>query len=108
MEFFPDRQFANMDETKKSIAIQDLLNMTSGLDWTPRDSLTEMRRSPDWAQYIMDLPMAGPHGIRFQYNNGNPHLLSAILTRISGDSARGYAQKHLFQPLGIADVAWNS
>ena len=108
MEFFLDRQFANMDESKKSIAIQDLLNMTSGLDWTPRDSLTEMRRSPDWVQYIMDLPMAGPHGIRFQYNNGNPHLQSAILTRISGDSARGYAQKHLFQPLGIADVAWNS
>jgi CubicO group peptidase (beta-lactamase class C family) len=52
--------------------------------------------------------MAEPPGFKFNYNNGNPHLLSAIITGISGDSALGYAQKHLFQPLGIADVVWNT
>jgi CubicO group peptidase (beta-lactamase class C family) len=108
IDFFSDRQIANIDDYKKSITVQDLLNMTSGLDWTPGDSLSEMRRSPDWVQYILDLRMARRPGTKFQYNNGNPHLLSAILTRISGVSALDYARKRLFQPLGIADVGWNS
>jgi len=108
MNFFYDRQIANVDDNKRAITIQNLLDMTSGVDWKPGESLTEMRRSADWIQYILDLPMAEPPGFKFNYNNGNPHLLSAIITRISGDSALGYAQKHLFQPLGIADVVWNT
>jgi CubicO group peptidase (beta-lactamase class C family) len=108
IDFFRDRQIVNIDDYKKSITVQNLLNMTSGLDWTPGDSLTETRRSPDWVQYILDLRMARPPGAKFQYNNGNSHLLSAILTKISGSSALDYAQKRLFQPLGITDVAWNS
>ena len=80
IDFFSDRQIANIADYKKSITVQDLLNMTSGLDWTPGESPTKkMRRSPDWVQYLLDLRMARPPGIKFQYNNGNPHLLSAIL-----------------------------
>ena len=48
--------------------MQNLLDMTSGIAWmelgvlgTPSSSLTEMARSPDWVQYILDRPMqSGP------------------------------------------------
>ena len=107
IDFFREHQVANIDDYKKSITIQNLLDMTSGLDWTA-ESFAEMRHSQDWIQYVLDRPIVQPPGLKFQYNDLNADLLSAIITRISGDSALDYAQKHLFGPLGIADVVWNS
>jgi CubicO group peptidase (beta-lactamase class C family) len=107
INFFREHQVANIDDYKKSITIQNLLDMTSGLDWTA-ESFAEMRYSQGWVQYVLDSPMVQPPGLKFQYNELNADLLSAIITKISGDSALDYAQKHLFGPLGIADVVWNS
>ncbi len=74
-DFFPNKEIANMDDLKKSITLEDLLMMASGLKC--RDSyfyrwvgLTEMRNSTDWAQYVLDLPMAETPGEKFEYCNG--------------------------------------
>jgi CubicO group peptidase (beta-lactamase class C family) len=107
IDLFREHRSAKIDDYKKSITIQNLLDMTSGLDWTA-ESFAEMRHSQDWIQNVLDGPMVEPPGLRFQYNEVNADLLSAIITKISGDSALDYAQKHLFGPLGIADVVWNS
>jgi hypothetical protein len=40
------------------------------------------------------------------YNSGNPHLLSAILTGLTGLSASDYAKARLFGPLGIDKWNW--
>ena len=90
-----------------------LLDMTSGLDWTegltaPSNSPIAMARSPDWQQFVLDQPMATPPGTRFYYNSGNSHLLSAILTKVTGRSALDYARERLFGPLGIDDVLWRA
>ena len=47
-------------------------------------------------------------GTRFYYDSGNIHLLSAILTKVTGKSALDYARETLFGPLGIEDVLWRS
>ena len=33
LDFFADRHVANVDDRKKAITIQNLLDMTSGFDW---------------------------------------------------------------------------
>ena len=112
LDFFPDRQFANTDARKKALTVQHLLDMTSGLKWdepltaTVLPSMMEMERSPDWLQYILDRPMAREPGASFEYNSGNPHVLSAILSKVTGRSAADYAHEKLFKPLGIDDVLW--
>ncbi len=112
--FFADRTIVNLDERKKAITIQSLLDMTSGLDWTERldgskpESFFSMERSPDWQQFILDRPMSQAPGADFNYNSGNAHLLSAILTRITGLSALDYAKQELFGPLGITDIFWRN
>jgi CubicO group peptidase (beta-lactamase class C family) len=67
-----------------------------------------MRESEDWVQFVLDLPMAGEPGERFEYCNGASHLLSGIIQETTGMSANEYAMDHLFGPLGISDVDWSS
>ena len=33
VDFFTDRHIANVDDKKKAITVQNLLDMTSGFDW---------------------------------------------------------------------------
>ena len=110
MEFFADRTIANLDDAKKAITIRHLLDMTSGLEWSEGldgfRSLFAMERSLDWQQYVLDQPMATAPGTTFYYDSGNSHLLSAILTKVTGKSALDYAREVLFGPLGIEDVLW--
>ncbi|UCE54304.1 MAG: serine hydrolase [Desulfobacterales bacterium] len=110
-DFFPGKEFANMDDLKKSITLENLLMMASGLKC--RDSylyrwvgLYEMRNSSDWAQYVLDLPMSEAPGERFEYCNGVSYLLSVIIQNTTGMKTLDFARKHLFGPLGIVDVGW--
>jgi CubicO group peptidase (beta-lactamase class C family) len=110
LAFFGDHTIANLDDKKKAITLQSLLDMTSGIDWREPldgrpDSIIEMERSPDWIKFILDRPMLNTPGEVFNYNSGNPHLISAILTKLTGSSASDYAKATLFGPLGIS--AWN-
>jgi CubicO group peptidase (beta-lactamase class C family) len=66
-----------------------------------------MGNSPDWVKFVLDRPMSSPPGDIFNYNSGNPHLLSGILTKLTGMSALEYAKAKLFGPLGISDVFWS-
>jgi CubicO group peptidase (beta-lactamase class C family) len=113
VDFFPGRTIANLDDAKKAITVQQLLDMTSGLTWQEglgggAESYIAMTRTPDWQQFILDQPMATAPGTRFYYNSGNSHLLSAILSKVTGRSANDYARERLFGPLGIDDVLWQA
>jgi hypothetical protein len=67
-----------------------------------------MRRSADWVQFMLDLPMVAEPGTRFAYCSGNCHLLSAILTLVTRTNALAFARRELFEPLGIRDIAWSA
>jgi CubicO group peptidase (beta-lactamase class C family) len=110
--FFGDLDIANVDDRKKAITVQNLLDMTSGLEWDEgieggrEQSLRDLGHSRDWLKFILDRPMAHAPGETFYYDSGNPHLLSAIIARLTGASTEDYANAKLFGPLGIAPPAW--
>jgi CubicO group peptidase (beta-lactamase class C family) len=116
LDFFDRSSIANLDSRKEAITVQNLLDMTSGLEWTEQlgDSIPAIKTdeqafsSPDWVKFILDRPMSSAPGDIFNYNSGNPHLLSAILTKLTGSSVLDYAKAKLFGPLGISDVSWFS
>jgi CubicO group peptidase (beta-lactamase class C family) len=110
-DFFPDKAFANADDLKNSITLEDLLMMASGLKC--RDSYLyrwvgffEMRYSNDWAQYVLDLPMEVTPGEKFEYCNGVSYLLSVIIQNTTKMKTLDFARKHLFELLGIIDIEW--
>ncbi len=113
LSFFPQRTIANRDANKEAMTLEHLLTMTTGFQcqdsylyrWS---GLNQMRDSEDWVQFVLDLPMEGEPGERFEYCNGASHLLSGIIHETTGMSANEYAEEHLFGPLGISDVDWSS
>jgi CubicO group peptidase (beta-lactamase class C family) len=113
LDFFRDRSIANLDDRKKAITVQSLLDMTSGMEWEEgieggrEQTLVEFGRSSDLIKFVLDRPMANAPGEVFNYNSGNPHLLSAVITKLSGMSAWDYAKAKLFAPLGIEVSNWH-
>jgi CubicO group peptidase (beta-lactamase class C family)/predicted small lipoprotein YifL len=113
LEFFPQRTVENLTTEKKEMTLEDVLIMATGLEC--RDSylynwrgISEMKRSQDWIQFILDMPMAEEPGTKFEYCNSASFLLSAIIQETTSMNALEFAKKHLFTPLDISDVAWPS
>jgi CubicO group peptidase (beta-lactamase class C family) len=111
VDLFSDRPIANVDDRKKEMTVQNLLDMTSGIQWTegrytPDETIMQMYRTPDHAQFVLDQPMSDEPGSRFYYNGGNPYLLSALITKETFKSAYDFAKYQLFEPLGVTDARW--
>lgn len=71
-------------------------------DWhEPLDILCQQQ---DWIKYTLDI--IGENGDlgTFKYSTAGAHLLSAILTKSTGKSARAFANEHLFTPLGMKEI----
>jgi CubicO group peptidase (beta-lactamase class C family) len=113
IDLFPDKQIANIDDNKKAMTVQSLLDMTSGIDWqekayTPDETIMRMYRSPDRTEFVLSQPMSSAPGTAFYYNSGNPYVLSALITKKTGQSAFDFAKKELFEPLGIKSAKWGT
>jgi CubicO group peptidase (beta-lactamase class C family) len=109
VDYFPELTFSNMDERKEAMTVKDLLTMTSGLDWQEGDpTYRAMYMSPNWVQFVLDLPMKTEPGDEFLYCSGCSHVLSAIVQQATGDNLSDFAQKNLFKPLGIQNVRWEN
>ncbi len=111
MDLLSDRQIQNVDDRKKAMTVQSLLDMTSGIEWvekayTPGETIIRMYESPDRTAFVLNQPMAGVPGANFNYNGGNTYLLSALINKKSGQSALDFAKKELFEPLGIESAKW--
>ena len=111
LDLFADKSIANVDDNKKAMTVQTLLDMTSGIAWreqnyTPDETIIQMYRAPDRTAFVLDQPMADPPGSKFYYDGGNPYLLSAIISRKTGKNAWDYGREKLFQPLGILTEVW--
>ncbi len=112
-DLLPEYLLDNLDAPKKTITLENLLMMASGLRC--QDSylygwkgLIEMRYSPDWAQYVLGLPMELPPGEKFEYCNGVSYLLSVIIQNATNMRTLDFARKSLFEPLGIRDIGWDT
>ncbi|MHA1944326.1 MAG: serine hydrolase domain-containing protein [Candidatus Thorarchaeota archaeon] len=111
LDFFPDRTIANMSAWKDAITLEDVLHMRTGFQWD-EDNYDEyndffaMTDSDDWAQYVLDRPMAYEPGSTFYYNSGNSHLLATIINVTTGMTPLAFADQYLFGPIGITNRLW--
>lgn len=109
-DFFPE-YFDNVsDSLKEKITIKHLLTMSAGFEW---NNFGGKYRS-GWDLYkgnrneylITQTVMESNPGEIFNYNSGLSHMLSGIITKKSGMSTEQFAEKYLFDSLGISNYKW--
>jgi len=112
LSFFPEYpKVRNVDERKLAITLRDLLTMRTGLDWgedpyegSPLFQLNNCRC--DWLKFVLDWPMRETPGTRFEYNSGGVILLAGVIRNATSIPTDTFAQRYLFDPLGIRQVRW--
>jgi len=71
-------------------------------DW--HEPLDKMCMQPDWVKYTLDMLGQGGSIGTFKYSTAGAHLLSAVITRSTGKSAREFANERLFKPIGMKEI----
>lgn len=105
LDFFPEYAPDAADRQKRAITVRHLLTMTAPYpfeDW--REPLDKMCMQPDWVRYTLDMLGQGGNLGAFKYSTAGAHLLSAIITRSTGQSAREFANERLFSPIGMKEI----
>jgi CubicO group peptidase (beta-lactamase class C family) len=94
----------------RQVEIRHLLSMMSGYEC---DDLTThfacenaMYRSEDWVQYSLDLPFAHSPGEYWAYNSSSLILVGEAIAQGSGLKVESFADRYLFEPLGIERFSW--
>jgi len=97
---------ANRDPRLDRLTVGNLLSMQAGLERTSGPNYGRWVSSPNWVRYALSRPFVDEPGGAMLYSTGNTHLLSAMLTRASGQSTYTLAQDWLARPLAIAIPSW--
>ncbi|MFB6731617.1 serine hydrolase domain-containing protein [Bacillus mobilis] len=100
IEFFP---VYNLKASE--VTVRQLLTMTAPypfVDW--QEPLEELCTQEDWVQYTLNRMGNGGEIGSFRYSSAGAHVLSAIITSVTGKSARDFANEYLFRPLGMREI----
>lgn len=87
------------------VTIRHLLCMGSGLEYDPSSEL-KTHKIKDGVRTVLSAPLVTEPGSRFKYNSMNSYLLSAIVTKVTGEKVVDYLKPRLFEPLGIRRYIW--
>jgi CubicO group peptidase (beta-lactamase class C family) len=103
LKFFPDECPANPSDKLKMMRVRDLLTMTSG-----HEVEVKFNTNTPWVQAFLAHPVPFKPGTHFQYNTPGSYMLSAIVTKVTGETVLDYLKPRLFEPLGIENPEWSS
>jgi len=103
LKFFPADAPADPSDNLKEMTVRDLLTMTCGHDTEPK----AVGGSPSVKQFLAH-PVVHKPGTHFQYNTMGSYTLSAIVTKVTGQTTLEYLKPRLFEPLGIENPQWES
>ncbi len=88
--------------------------MTSGIGWNEGNiedftsDILDMVRQDDYVKYVLQKTMSHEPGSVWNYSSGDSMLLSGIIHSALGISAYEFGREHLFMPIGIPNVRWES
>jgi CubicO group peptidase (beta-lactamase class C family) len=105
--FFPDDAPENPGENLKAMQVRHLLSMNTGHH---EDSTGQVCRvdNDNWPRAFLSLPVEHEPGSWFVYNTAATYMLSAIITRLTGQPLLDYLRPRLFDPLGIENPTWDT
>jgi CubicO group peptidase (beta-lactamase class C family) len=86
-----------------AVTVQDLLSNDSGRQWSLGLDYVELLRAPDKNAFAAGLGQDVPPGQTWAYNNSAIQALSEVLETATGEAPADYAERTLFEPIGMRD-----
>lgn len=106
IDFFPEYLSGPPEPKLAAMTVEDLLTMrtghakeTSGAVWRGLQG--------SWIREFFAIPVVHQPGTVYRYTSAASYMLSAILTRATGQTLHEYLRSRLFGPLGITGETWD-
>lgn len=104
--FFPEHVPDNAGEYLAAMTVEDLLTMRTGHAEETSGSRWRGVRS-SWIAEFFRIPLVHRPGTVYKYTSAASYMLSAVLTRTTGETLHDYLRPRLFEPLGIRGETWD-
>jgi len=105
VSFFKEELPAKVDPKLAAMTVEDLLTMrtghpraVSGAEWRPIKT--------SWVAEFFKIPVEKQPGTEHLYTSAATYMLSAIVTKTTGQKMEEYLRPRLFQPLDIQGYEW--
>lgn len=104
--FFPEHLSGAPDVNLAAMTVEDLLTMRTGQGEETSGSRWRALRT-SWIAEFFKIPVVHRPGTFYMYTSAASYMLSAIITRTTGETLHNYLRPRLFQPLGISGETWD-
>ena len=105
MDIFPEYRPKKKDENLEKLTFRHLVTMTAGKS---PPYLSPKGENADWIKTYVNASWYNEPGVEYRYINENFFMICAALVRVTGMSIIEYLTPRLFEPLGIADLFWET
>lgn len=107
---------ASCDPLWRQVTVRHLLTMSSGHSKKLMDGYSPIPgtvnrddlENKDWANYTFSQPLDLIPGQKFVYNNALPHLISRMITELTGENLIDWLRPRLFDPMAIHNPQWGT
>ena len=112
---FPEYQdLVAADQRRQQQTIAHALSMSLGARWneiglaynSPANDEVGMEMAKDRYRFVLERPVTGAPGKRWQYSGGATALLGRLIAKGTGRALPDYARDALFDPIGLGRTEW--
>jgi CubicO group peptidase (beta-lactamase class C family) len=105
VSFFPEHLPPVVSANLAAMTVEDLLSMRTGHDVETSGSLWRPLKT-SWIAEFYKIPVVHVPGTHYQYTSAATYMLSAIISKTTGQNTYAYLKPRLFEPLGITNEVW--
>jgi CubicO group peptidase (beta-lactamase class C family) len=106
VSFFPEHLPPVVSPNLAAMTVRDLLSMRTGHEAMVSGSVWRQIRT-SWIAEFFKIPVVYTPGSKFVYTSAATYMLSAIVTKTTGQSVADYLKPRFFEPLGITGYEWD-
>lgn len=89
------------------ISLKNVMQMASGFDYQHNPATNPIYDTrQDRVRLVVNQRVAAPPGTRFNYSDADATLTGTVIAGAAGTSLLDFAEKTLFEPLKMRNVAW--
>ena len=106
VSFFPEHVPADATAHMRAMTVRDLLTMQAGHDRATSGSLWRPIKT-SWITEFFKIPVPHAPGTQFKYTSAASFMLSAIVSRTTGQKLSDYLTPRFLEPMGIRKLSWD-